>query len=45
MKDFIVQYQVPASAWFVAHPTVTVAEVSRLKRQDATVQTFLTVLN
>ncbi|MER5217665.1 hypothetical protein ABT063_45935 [Streptomyces sp. NPDC002838] len=45
VKDFIVQYQVPAQAWFVAHPSLTVAEAGRLKRQDAAVQRFLADLN
>jgi hypothetical protein len=45
VKDFIVQYQIPAEAWFVAHPNVTVADTTRLKRLDATVQQFLTDLN
>lgn len=41
MKDFIVKYQIPAEAWFVAHPSLTVAEAGRLKRQDAALQNFL----
>lgn len=45
VKDFIVQYQLPAEAWFVAHPNVTVAGASRLKRLDRTVQNFLAELN
>ncbi len=45
VKDFIVGYQVPAEAWFVAHPNVTVAEANRLKRLDTTVQKFLGDLN
>lgn len=45
VKDFIVKYQVSASAWFVAHPTITVAEGTRLKRLDAAVQKFVTELN
>jgi hypothetical protein len=45
VKDFIVQYQIPAEAWFVAHPTLTVSEGKRLKRQDAAVQKFVTELN
>ncbi|OIJ27481.1 hypothetical protein [Nocardioides luteus] len=45
VKDFIVQYQLPAEAWFVAHPTLTVAGANRLKRLDRTVQNFLTELN
>ncbi|MER5521656.1 hypothetical protein [Streptomyces sp. NPDC002763] len=45
VKDFIVKYQIPAEAWFVAHPDLTVAEGHRLKRQEAAVQRFLTDLN
>lgn len=45
VKGFIEQYQVPASAWFVAHPTLTVADTERLVAQDAAVRTFLEQLN
>ncbi|KOY55506.1 MULTISPECIES: hypothetical protein [unclassified Streptomyces] len=45
VKDFIVKYQIPAEAWFVAHPNLTVAEAHRLKRQEAAVQRFLSDLN
>ena len=45
VKDFIVQYQIPAEAWFVAHPTLTVSEANRLQREDAAVQSFLAALN
>jgi hypothetical protein len=45
VKDFIVQYQLPAEAWYVAHPNLTVAGATRLKRLDRTVQNFLTELN
>jgi len=45
VKDFIVKYQLPASAWFVAHPNITVAEGTRLKRLDAAVHKFVTELN
>jgi hypothetical protein len=45
VKEFITQYQLPAAAWFVSHPTITVAEANRLQRQDEVVQRFLTDLN
>ncbi|WBO68097.1 hypothetical protein [Streptomyces camelliae] len=45
VKDFIVKYQIPAEAWFVAHPGLTVAEGARLKRQESAVQRFLSDLN
>jgi hypothetical protein len=45
VKDFIVKYQIPAEAWYVAHPNLTVAEADRLKRQEAAVQRFVNDLN
>lgn len=45
VKDFILGFQVPASAWYVAHPNLTVAEAERLTRQDKTLHTFLDQLN
>jgi len=45
VKDFIVKYQLPAAAWFVSHPNVTVSEATRLKRLDAAAQKFVTELN
>ncbi len=45
VKDFIVEHQIPAEAWFVSHPNITVSEAKRLARQDAAVQSFVTSLN
>jgi hypothetical protein len=45
VKDFIASYQLRAEAWFVSHPSLTVSEASRLKRQDAALQRFLADLN
>ncbi|MEU8433476.1 hypothetical protein AB0F18_11250 [Streptomyces sp. NPDC029216] len=45
VKEFIVKHQLPAEAWYVAHPDLTVAEAGRLKRQEAAVQRFLSDLN
>lgn len=45
VKAFIVRYQIPAEAWYVAHPDVTVSEETRLTRQDAAVQKFVAGLN
>jgi hypothetical protein len=45
VKDFIAQYQLQAEAWFVSHPSITVSEANRLKRQDAALQRFLAALN
>ena len=32
VKDWIVQHQIPAEGWYVAHPDLSVAESGRLKR-------------
>lgn len=45
VKDFIERYQLPAAAWFVAHPDLSVAEAGRLQRQDKAVRTFVGNLN
>jgi hypothetical protein len=45
VKDFIVGYQIPAEAWYVSHPGVTVSEATRLTRQDQAVQQFIAGLN
>jgi hypothetical protein len=45
VKDFIVRYQIPAEAWYVSHPGVTVSEATRLTRQDQAVQQFIAGLN
>ena len=45
VKDFIVQHQIPAEAWYVSHPNVTVSEATRLTRQDKAVQKFIAGLN
>lgn len=45
VKDFIVGYQIPAEAWYVSHPNVTVSEATRLTRQDQAVQKFIADLN
>jgi hypothetical protein len=41
VKDWIVKHQIPAEAWFVAHPDLTVAETGRLKRVGKAVDEFL----
>ena len=41
VKDWIAKYQVPAENWYVAHPDLTVAEISRLKRVGQAVDEFL----
>lgn len=45
VKAFIERYQIPAAAWFVADPDITVAEADRLRRQDKAVRNFLGNLN
>ena len=41
MKDWIVEHQVSAEGWYVAHPDLTVAETGRLKRIGEAVDEFL----
>ena len=41
VKDWIVEHQIPADGWYVAHPDLTVAESGRLKRVGKAVEEFL----
>jgi hypothetical protein len=41
VKDWIVEHQIPASGWYVAHPDLTVAEAGRVKRVGKAVDEFL----
>jgi hypothetical protein len=41
VKDWIVEHQVPAEGWYVAHPDLTVAESARVKRIGKAVDEFL----
>ena len=41
IKDYILKYQIPADAWYVANPDLTVAETRRLKRIGQAVDEFL----
>ena len=41
VKDWIVKHQIPAEGWYVAHPDLTVAEITRLKRIGAAADEFL----
>ena len=41
VKDWIVQHQIPAAAWYVASPNVTVADTRRLERIGKAVDEFL----
>jgi hypothetical protein len=41
VKDWIVKHQIPAVGWYVAHPDLTVRDISRLKRIGQAVDEFL----
>jgi len=41
VKDWIVEHQIPAEGWYVAHPDLTVAETARVKRVGKAVEEFL----
>jgi hypothetical protein len=41
VKDWIVAHQIPAVSWYVANPTLTVAETRRLERIGKAVDEFL----
>jgi hypothetical protein len=41
VKDWIVEHQIPAAGWYVAHPDLTVAETGRQKRVNKAVEEFL----
>ena len=41
VKDWIVEHQIPAEGWYVAHPDLTVAETARVKRVAKAVDEFL----
>ncbi len=41
VKDFIARYQVPASAWYVANPNLTVVEATRLQNVGKALDDFL----
>ena len=45
VKDWIVQHQIPAEGWYVAHPDLSVAEAGRLKHIGKAVEEFLDKLN
>jgi hypothetical protein len=40
-KDYLASHQITAEGWYVAHPDLTVAEISRLKRVGQAVDDFL----
>jgi hypothetical protein len=41
VKDFIARYQVPASAWYVANPNLSVVEARRLQNVGKALDDFL----
>jgi hypothetical protein len=45
VKDWIVKHQIPAVGWYVAHPDLTVRDISRLKRVGRAVDEFLDNIN
>jgi len=40
-KDYLARHQITAEGWYVAHPDLTVAEISRLQRVGKAVDEFL----
>ena len=40
-KDYLASHQITAEGWYVAHPDLTVADISRLKRVGEAVDEFL----
>jgi hypothetical protein len=40
-KDYLARHQITAEGWYVAHPDLTVAETTRLKRLGKAVEEFL----
>jgi hypothetical protein len=40
-KDYLAKHQITADGWYVAHPDLTVAEITRLKRIGKAVDEFL----
>src|SRR5262249_44227346 len=41
VKDWLVKYQVPAAAWYVASPNLTVVDTRRLERVGKALDEFL----
>jgi hypothetical protein len=41
VKDWIVKHQVTAEGWYVAHPDLTVRDITRVKRVGKAVEEFL----
>jgi len=41
VKEWIVEHQIPAEGWYVAHPDLTVAKTARLKHVGNAVEDFL----
>jgi hypothetical protein len=41
VKDYIVKHQIPADAWYVASPSLTVADTRRLERVGKALDEFL----
>src|SRR5215510_3757474 len=41
IKDYIAQFQVPAEAWYVSNPRLSVAQARRLEKVDKALNEFL----
>ena len=41
VKDYIVKHQITADSWYVASPSLTVADTRRLERVGAALDEFL----
>jgi len=41
VKDYLVKHQIPADAWYVASPNLTVAQTKKLEKVGAAVDEFL----
>jgi hypothetical protein len=41
VKDWIVKHQIPAAAWYVANPNLTVSKARRLERVGTAVEELL----
>ena len=41
VKDFLVKHQVPADAWYVSSPNMTVSQTKRLEKIEGALNEFL----
>ncbi|WPB74675.1 hypothetical protein KYC5002_37400 [Archangium violaceum] len=45
LKDFLVKHQVPADAWYVSNPHMTVSQARRLEKIDKALNEFLDTIS